>query len=285
MSVGFATPARPDVAAQRPSAGPRVAYVMSRFPKLTETFVLDEILELERNGIAVEVFPLWRERADVVHPEARPIVARAHFTPTLDAAILRDNFRCMATTPLLYLRTFATLVRANLRSARFLIAALAIFPKACSFALRMQALGVRHVHAHFASHPAAAAFVVGRLSSIPWSFTAHGSDLHREQAMLREKVAEARFVVAISEYNRRLILDCVGDRFADKVSVIHCGVDPECYTQGFSESGALEIACIGTLHAVKGQHVLLDACALLSARGIEWRCHLIGDGPDRRELE
>lgn len=272
-------------AVQSESSRPRVAYVMSRFPKLTETFVLDEILELERTGISVEVFPLWREPADIVHAEARPIVSRAHFTPTLNAAILQDNLRCFLRAPSIYLGTLATLVRANLRSPRFLIGALAIFPKACSFAMRMRALEVQHVHAHFASHPAAAAFVIGRMAGIPWSFTAHGSDLHREQAMLMQKVEEAKFVVAVSQFNRRFILDRVGESFADKVRVIHCGVDLKCYSRNRSKLGAMQIGCIGTLHAVKGQRFLLDACAELSKLGIEWRCHLIGDGPDRKALE
>lgn len=258
---------------------------MSRFPKLTETFVLDEILELERRGVVVEVFPLWREPARVVHPEARPVVARAHFTPTLDGAILRDNLYYLRREPLLYLKALAALLRGNRKSLRFLVAALAIFPKACHFARRMSALGVRHVHAHFASHPAAAAFVVGRLTGLPWSFTAHGSDLHREQAMLTEKVAEARFVVAISEYNRRFILEHTAGIGSDKVLVIHCGVDPARFAPSRSERGPLAIGCIGTLHAVKGQRFLLDACAELSSLGIDWRCHLIGDGPDRRDLE
>jgi colanic acid/amylovoran biosynthesis glycosyltransferase len=289
MSVEIAHPlptqAHEAVTAETRSAPLRVAYVMSRFPKLTETFILDEILEHERNGVCIEVFPLWREKATVIHADARPIVERAHFTPTLDLEILRDNLRCFANAPLVYLGTLATLLRANVRSARFLIAALAVFPKACSFALRMQTLGVQHVHAHFASHPAVAAFIVGRLSGIPWSFTAHGSDLHREQSMLQEKVEEASFVIAISEYNRRFILDHVGERFADKVKVIHCGIDSRCYAQNHSTDEILEIACVGTLHEVKGQRFLLEACKRLSARGLEWRCHLIGDGPDRAALE
>lgn len=284
MSALPASDAQPGASRAR---SPRIAYVMSRFPKLTETFVLDEILEMERAGVAVEVFPLWRERADVIHPEARPVVERAHFTPTLDLEILRDNLLALVQTPLLYLGTLATLMRANARSLRFFVAALAIFPKACSFARRMQALGVDHVHAHFASHPAAAAFVVHRLAGIPFSFTAHGSDLHREQAMLREKVEEAEFVVAISEFNRRFILDRVGGSFADKVVVIHCGVDPALFSRSPADSNSLSISigCIGTLHEVKGQRFLLEACAQLDARGISWRCHLVGDGPDRAALE
>ncbi len=263
----------------------RIAYMMSRFPKLTETFVLDEILEMERCGIAVEIFPLWREHTDVMHPEARPLVARARFTPLLNGRIILDNLRCLVLRPRRYLSTLLTLVTANRRSLRFLLGGIAVFPKACSFSLEMRRLGVRHVHAHFASHPAAAAYVIGRLADIPWSFTAHGSDLHRDQSMLREKVADAAFVVAISEYNKRFILERVGADYADKVEVVHCGVGLERFEQAQFESGPLQIICVGTLHAVKGQCYLLQACALLRDRGVDFTCHLIGDGPDRGALE
>jgi glycosyltransferase involved in cell wall biosynthesis len=263
----------------------RIAYMMSYFPKLTETFVLDEILEMERRGIAVEIFPLMGECTGVMHPEAVPLVARARFRPMINGRIALDNLRCLVRRPLRYLGTLATLVTANRTSLRFLLGAVAVFPKACSIALEMRSLGIRHVHAHFASHPAAAAFVVGRMADIPWSFTAHGSDLHREQSMLREKASEAAFVVAISEYNRHFILESVGANFADKVEVIHCGVESDRFSRVPPRHGPLQISCVGTLHEVKGQHYLLQACALLRDRGIDFVCNLIGDGPDRDELE
>lgn len=267
---------------------PCVAYVMSRFPKLTETFVLDEILALEARGVRVEVFPLWRERGGPVHPDAVPVVERAHFTPTLDRTILRDNLAALFTRPGTYVRTLARVVRANRSSVRFLLGSLAVFPKSVSFARRMRALGVEHLHAHFASHPAASAFVVGRFSGIPWSFTAHGSDLHREQAMLPEKVAEAAHVIAISDYNRRFLLEHAGPdaaRHADRVHVVHCGVDASRFARERSGGETFEIVCVGTLHAVKGQGFLIDACAALDKEGIAWRLHLVGDGEDRAALE
>lgn len=269
-----------------PEAVPlRVAYMMSRFPKLTETFILDEMLEMERRGVAVEIFPLWREKATMVHPEARPLVARARFAPMFSGRIALDNLRCLIQRPRRYLSTLFTLITANWRSPRFCFVAVAIFPKACSFSLEMRRLGVQHVHAHFASHPAAAAFVIGRMADMPWSFTAHGSDLHREQAMLKEKVAEATFTVTISEYNRNFILERVGTDYADKVKVIHCGVDLRKFKQVQSENGPVQIICIGTLHEVKGQRYLLEACALLQERGIPFICNLVGDGADRKLLQ
>lgn len=296
MSAGGAAtpaataPAEPLVVGETASgdAARCVAYVMSRFPKLTETFVLDEILALEARGIRVEVFPLWREWTERLQPEARPVVSRAHFMPTLDLAILRDNARALLEQPRVYLGTLARVAWANRSSARYLLGALAIFPKAVRFARRMRELGVEHVHAHFASHPAACAFVVGRLSGLPWSFTAHGSDLHREQAMLSEKVAEARHVVAISEYNRRFVLEHAtraGAGAADRVHVVHCGVDAARFAPAQREDARLDIVCVGTLHAVKGQAILLDACARLPEGVGPWRLHLVGEGPDRRDLE
>ncbi len=268
-----------------------VAYIMSRFPKLTETFVLDEILELEARKIRVEVFPLWREPATVLHPGARAVVDRAHFLPTLDLSILGDNLRTLINQPHRYLSTLATLIVANRGSLRFLAGALAIFPKSVAFARRMKTLGVTHVHAHFASHPAAAAFVVGRLSGLSWSFTAHGSDLHREQAMLREKVAEAKFTIAISDYNRRFILERSQIEDASRVEVVHCGVDPIVYAYPPENEGTpprtnrpFEIVCVGTLHAVKGQRHLISAAAQLSEHDLDWKLHLVGDGEDRDAL-
>jgi len=280
---------RPDPAAAR-SRGPRIGYLVSRFPKLSETFVLYEILAVERQGLDVEIYPLQRERARTLHPEAVALAGRAQFTPLVSWAILRSHLRYLRRRPRAYGRALFDLVRCNLGSARYLGGALAFFPKAVHLAERMAEDGVEHVHAHFASHPAAMAMVIHRLEGIPYSFTAHGSDLHRDRHMLREKVAEARFVVPISEYNRRVILEACGPEHAAKLAVIHCGIDPEIFRpdaarEPTADHEPLRLACVGTLHAVKGQGVLLEACARLVARGIEVRCELVGDGPDRALLE
>ncbi len=266
----------------------RVAYVVSRFPKLSETFVLYEILAVEAAGIPVELYPLQRERSRTVHPEAQRLVERAHFTPLVSLAILRSHAHYLRRRPRAYFRALFDLVRCNLGSARYLAGALAFFPKAVYFAQQMAAAEVAHVHAHFASHPAAVAFVIQRLAGIPYSFTAHGSDLHRDRHMLREKVAEARFVVPISEFNRRVILDACGEDHAAKLEVIHCGIDPEVFrppAQPAPSGGPLRLACVGTLHEVKGQRFLVEACRRLAERGVELRCDFVGDGPDRGRLE
>lgn len=279
---------KPATAAPRPRG--KVAYMMSRFPKITETFILYEMLAVEQQGVAVEVFPLRREHTSVVHPEAVAFVERAHFQPLLSLPIIGAHLTFLRKKPLAYLGALGSLLRANLGSLRYFTGALALFPKAVYFAKQMEAEGVTHIHAHFASHPAAAAFVIHRLVEIPYSFTAHGSDLHRDRHMLREKVADAAFVVPISNYNQKIILDECDGQFSDKVMVIHCGVDTSVFqmrttaTPYAEGKGPFSVLCIGTLHEVKGQTYLIEACRLLRERGILIACHFAGDGPDLAAL-
>jgi colanic acid/amylovoran biosynthesis glycosyltransferase len=268
----------------------KVAYIMSRFPKLTETFVLYEMIAMQREGVQVETYPLLREKADVVHPDAAPFVAAAHFQPFISFPILRANLHFLLRKLGVYLGTLWTLLRANWGSFRFFTGVLGIFPKSVLFAYQMKAENIDHVHAHFASHPAAAAFIIHRLVGIPYSFTAHGSDLHRDRHMLREKVEEAAFVVAISNYNKELIVSECQGKFRDKVVVVHCGVDTEVFQDHSSVVAhdhahhPFTIVCVGSLHEVKGQAYLIEACANLQKKELDFVCHFVGDGPDRKSL-
>lgn len=284
--------AAPPVEVREDAARTKVAYIMSRFPKLTETFVLNEILHIERMGVSVEIFPLQREKTRMMHPDAERLVERAHFHPLLSWPMLCSHLHYLRHKPAAYVAALWALLCATFGSFRYFTGGIVFFPKFVHFARLMQRENVTHIHAHFASHPAAAAFVVHRLTGIPYSFTAHGSDLHRDRRMLREKVAEADFVVAISDYNRRMILEECDDQAAGKVKVVHCGIDVNYFTPSESElavrhssNAALRILCVGTLHEVKGQAHLIEACRRLKERGLEFRCRFIGSGPDRHRLE
>lgn len=265
----------------------RVAYVMSRFPKLTETFILFEMVAAEEAGASVELFPLLREREAVVHAEARPFVERAHYHPFVSATIVAANWRALRSSPSRYLGALWEIVRGTWGSANFLVGALGIFPKVVRMAEEMLEAGVDHVHCHFASHPAVAGLLVHRLTGLPFSFTAHGSDLHVDRHMLPQKVAAAAFVCAISEDNRRVIVDECGGRFAEKVHVVHCGVDTERFAAAPPEDGSpFVVLCLGTLHEVKGQRHLIDALGALVARGDGDGVEVVfvGDGTDRQLL-
>ena len=273
------------------SASPRrprtVAYTMSRFPKITETFILIEMLELERQGVRVEIFPLIREREPVQHADAQRMVERAHFCRLFSRSVLDAQIYWLLRRPRAYLRAWWHAVRGNLESPKFLSRALVVVPKAAYAARRMVDLDVDHLHAHYATHPALLAYVVHLLTGIPYSFTVHAHDLYVERPMLGEKVAAASFVVAISEFNRRMLIDLYGATAEERVIVVHCGIDPALFRpRERREPGELfTIACVASLAGYKGQRYLIDACDVLHQRGVPFQCLLVGEGEDRPHLE
>lgn len=275
---------RTPVAAASDVRPAKVAYVMSRFPKLSETFVLNEMIAMERQGAHVELYPLLRERQPTAHPEVRQWMGRARFLPLLSPRILRAHAHYLLQRPRAYLGMLHEVLGGTLGSLNFFVGALGTIPKAVAFARDAELRGVTHVHAHFATHPTVAALVIRRLTGIPFSFTAHGSDLHVDRTMLPQKVAAAAFVVAISEYNRRVIIDDCGPAAAAKTLVIHCGVDPHYFTPATPPAEGFEFACVASFERVKGHAFLLEACRLLQAQGVDFRCHLVGDGPLRNEI-
>lgn len=270
--------------------GPTVAYVMSRFPKLTETFILTEMLAVEAAGARIELYPLLREREPTMHPEAAAYVARAHYLPFVSAAIVRSHVALFAASPGRYLGALAAVLRGTWGSANLFLGALGIWPKVGHAAQLMRASGVDHVHCHFATHPALAGFIIHRLVGIPFSFTAHGSDLHVDRRMLCEKVREARFVVTVSESNRQVFVEECGGPIPT-LEVIRCGIDTALFAAPGARAAAsvagdeFRILMVGTLHEVKGQVHLIEALARLSPDGPPVRCRIVGDGPDRAALE
>lgn len=265
----------------------RIAYLMSRFPKISETFIMTEILELQKLGAEIEIFPLVRHHERVCHPEIDQLLAHTHYVRLLSFSVVFAQFYWLCRRPAAYLRAWWEAIRGNWKSAGFLLRALFVVPQAAEFARRMLLLKIQCVHCHWATHPALAAYVVKHLANIPYSFTAHAHDIYANRTMLREKIREARFVVTISEYNRKLLQDLYGNDAAQKLLVIHCGVDPETFVPSNcrTESRVFRIVCIASLEQRKGHVYLLDACARLKLLNIPFRCLLIGDGEEHPRLE
>lgn len=262
-----------------------VAVLLSRFPKVTETFILREIVEMERQGQPVRLVPLLRERPSVVHPEALGWMDRALFTPWFSAGILTANLRALGRDPALYLGVLGRVLWGASASANFFLRTLVLFPKSVYLAERLRAEGIGHLHAHFATHPATVALVVSSLTGIGFSFTAHAHDIFVRRPLLRQKIREARFVRAISRFNREFLAARYPDADA-KTVVIHVGVDTRAYGgEGTGAGGLTTVLCVAALQAYKGLGVLVEACRRLRGDGVVFRCDIVGEGPLRAEIE
>ena len=269
------------------SATRKIAYVMSRFPSVSETFILNEMIALGQAGLSIYIFPLIRNRAPVYHPEVETLVSRTCYAQVLSLEVLSAQLFWLWRKPRSYLQAWVRALRGNLGSPGFLLRALVVVPEAMFFARRMRELGITHIHAHFATHPALAAYIIHQITNIPYSITTHAHDIYVDRAMLREKIEQAVFVVAISEYNRRLLIDLYGASVQAKLYVIHCGIDLDLFKPRPARTAAdiFTIVCVASLQDYKGHPYLIQACAELRAQGISFRCLLVGEGEDRHKLE
>lgn len=267
----------------------KIAYIMSRFPHLPETFILREMNEMRARGWDVALYPLILQNQPVVHPEAQAWVAQAHPLPFLSAAVLVSNLRTLFRQPLRYLGLWGKAVRHNIKSPNLLVRALALLPKAVYAAEQMTAENVRHIHAHYATHPAFVAWAIHQLTGISYSITVHAHDIFVRTAMLGTKLQEAEFVVAISEFNREYLAQKLGDWVRPKIHIVHCGIIPEAYSaqpRRWQSGDTLELINIGSLQPYKGQKYLVEACALLKEWDIPFRCRIIGGSDEvRADLE
>lgn len=262
----------------------RLGVLCSRFPKLSETFVLDEMVELEARGFDVLPLALRHETPAVSHPEA-PRMALLGRAALRGCGTAGAQLRWLRRDRSRYLSTWAGALRGNARSPRFLARAVVVVPLAARLAVVAERQGLERIHAHYATHPALAAWVINRLTGLPFTFTAHAHDIQVDRAMLAEKARAADFVVTISEHNRRLL---GGWLPGVRVEVVRCGVDPDRFEavplRAPGPPGRLRLACVGSLEPYKGHAVLLEALARIDPR-LDVVAELAGDGPARAALE
>jgi colanic acid/amylovoran biosynthesis glycosyltransferase len=267
---------------------PPIAYVVSRFPHLPETFILREMDAMAELGWPITLYPIVTQHQPVVHDAARRWMSGAVRMPLFTLPVAMENARRGLRMPVRYLDTFRRMLWENRSAPAFLMRSLALFPKAVWSAASMEQSGIAHMHAHYATHPATLAWIVHRLSGIPYSVTVHAHDIFVRKAMLAAKMRDATFVVAISEFNRQYLSGVVGSWVADKTHVIHCGIDPKQYRprpSGEANAKPYRILSIGSLQPYKGQRYLIEACRILRKRNILIRCTIIGEGEERRHLE
>jgi glycosyltransferase involved in cell wall biosynthesis len=264
-------------------SAPVILYIVSRFPAVTETFVVNEWLVLSER-FRMRLVALRRGREAPVHPETDRVMPHVRFPSAARPGTAAAHLVWLARRPRTYLSVLGAVLRGALRFSLLEAAKEAVvFLRAVALARTAAHDRVDHVHAHFASHAATAAWIVHRLTGIPFSFTAHANDLFVAPVLLDRKAADARFVIAISEYNRQVLLERCPS--AHRLEVVHCGVDSERYgLRGLDDRDPNRAVCVAGLFPKKGHAHLIDALALLVERHPGIVLELVGDGPERDRI-
>jgi glycosyltransferase involved in cell wall biosynthesis len=282
--AGFPSDHRP---AHDPLSGsqPRLGYLANAFPRISETFILNEVLELERQGLDLRIYSLKHPSDTRRHRLADHVRSPLAYIPTPSPSalprMLRDHFWTVRRFTSGYLSTLGRVLTSCDPDlvARFLQAP-------CLVRLLVRD-GVAHLHAAFVHAPGSAAWLAHGIAGIPYSIATHAQDLyHSRPALLRGKVAAARLVFTCTEHNvEHLRRSCRGQHLAHLRRVYH-GTDLARFE--FGRCGLANpplVLAVARLVEKKGLDDLIRACAVLRTRRRSFRCRIVGGGVLRDRLE
>ncbi|MCG9579333.1 glycosyltransferase family 4 protein [Vibrio tubiashii] len=256
-----------------------VAYIVKRYPRYSETFIVNEILAHERAGVNVHIFALLPPQdthfQDIIARVKAPVTylpAKADRASTFWERQKKVSRRFPAVWNILGQYPSA--------SAREVLQALEL-------SLHVSRMGVTHLHAHFATTSTSVAQIASAITNVPFTFTAHAKDIFHQDndfAALAVKFSQALRAITVSDFNQDYLTRELGVK-PNKVIRVYNGLDLNDFSYSSPIQREPRICAIGRLVEKKGFCDLIAACHLLKQQGVLFQCELIGDGELKLELE
>ena len=259
---------------------PKIAYVVKRYPRFSETFIVNEILAHEAAGWELEIFSL-RPPEDTHFQNAISRV-RAPVTYLRTEGLQLDDFWALAARVEREMPGAWSVMGEGLAGG----ASIRDVCKAVFLAQAARARGLAHLHAHFATSAATVARLAAKLTGLPFTFTAHAKDIFHESvdpADLRAKLRDAAAVVTVSDFNVAHLRETFGADAA-RVRRVFNGLDLALFPYAAPVERPPRIVAVGRLVEKKGFGDLVEACALLAARGCRFEALIVGSGEEEAAL-
>ncbi|MDP3791013.1 MAG: glycosyltransferase [Candidatus Omnitrophota bacterium] len=261
-----------------------ILYILDIFPAVSETFILNEILELERRGYEVVVFARRREDS-TPHGIACKLKAKVVYLPDAhgvkSTSLIISHIKMLFLHPINYTRTLRFALK------RRYTGHLWFFKVSCYYADMARKYKFAHIHSHFAAVASCYAMYISKLLCRHFTFTIHGwYDLYEGPPDdLSDRINEAKKVITISEYNKRYLIEKF-DAIPGKIEVIHSGIDLSYFPRNSLHKKYTKIVLsVARLHPDKALGTLIKACGRLSQKRNDFDCLIIGEGDERQGLE
>lgn len=267
----------------------KVAYVVRSWPRLSQTFILNEILALERAGVDISIFAMTRGDEQLVQPSVADVRAPVRYLNDHNRGALA-HFRVALHSPWRYVATLViALTRRELLGGYTKSRPTEAFHAAVltTDELVRTRPAYSRIHAHFAHDPALIGVLAHRLTGLPFSFTAHARDLYQiPDRALVGRAREASVIVTCCKSNVEHIANVVGPD-GPPIELVYHGLDLDRFQASPrpTPKAAPLVVSVGRLVAKKGFDDLLTACRQIKESGLQFRCEIYGDGPSKRELE
>ena len=265
----------------------KIAYLVNTYPRPSHTFIRREIQALERQGFEIHRFAMRSDRRNLTDPEDKDEDRRTeHILERGRLALVAGALRTLVGHPLRSARALATAWRMGGR-ARLRLKHLIYLFEAATVARRCAELQISHLHAHFGTNSATVACLSHILGGPRWSYTVHGpEEFDAPRALsLGEKSSRAAFTVAVSSFGRSQLCRWTGVQAWPRLKVIHCGIEPDRFTDPAPLPPKLRLVAIGRFSEQKGFPLLIEAIAIAARLNPGLHVTLVGDGELRGEME
>lgn len=267
----------------------QLAYLISRYPAISHTFILREIRRLRQLGFAIDIASMGtpdRPDQELAQEEREEKAVTFYVKPQGWRGALAAHWKTLLERPGDYFRGLAYAIRLAGLDLGKIVYFILYFVEAVIVGRWMLSKQNTHLHTHFTS---TVGLITSKIFPITLSITVHGPDEFYDVPgyRLMDKVCGASFILTISHFGRSQLMKVSPPTEWDKIEVTRLGVDPGVFLpRPFREQpDPFEIICVGRLVPAKGQHILLFAIAKLAAQGRNVFLRLVGDGPDRASLE
>lgn len=255
----------------------RIAYVVKRYPRFSETFIVNEILQHESAGVDMEIFALRPGIDTHFQNIISEVRAPVNYLPTgsVKSKVLWKRCHELAAE---FPSLWATLSNAKLATVDEAY-------QAVELAATARSKNISHLHAHFATSAATVSRLAAKIAGIEYSVTMHAKDIFHESVVqndLRQKIEDAKFVVTVSDFNKQFLTKQFGH--SEKILRIYNGLDLDLFGFHKKAQNTRSIISVGRLVPKKGFRYLIDACKILSDQGVDFRCEIIGTGELEEEL-
>lgn len=261
----------------------KVLYLVSLFPCWSETFIVRELHALKKLGIKLEIYSLKPHSEDMVHDDAKALLENTRY-PSNALVLMLHAILMFIRRPLVNVGILLAIIRRLVKHPEALLKSLITVVIGLDAAYTLKNNPPERLHAHWATYPSTAAWVISKNLDIPFGFTCHAHDIFLENHLLTEKVRDASLCVTISDFNIRFIGSLIGKHTEGKFNVVHCGVDIDTFQMVEAEKDNL-IVTVGRFDEIKGFKYLIEACSILRDRSVDFRCEIVGEGPLRSDIE
>lgn len=260
-----------------------IVYILHKFPNLTETFILNEIQGLKKDGILIKVFSVKKGNYLSEHSIDIEGIIINYFYGHLTLVNIKSHFYLIALYFGKYFRILSEIIFNSDFSISKVLSNLKAFSIAGSFLYRLRRDNTSLIHGHFIGFPTSIAMYMSQLSGLPFSCTAHANDIYKGDKLdILNKIAKAKMVVTCTLANKIYLSNLCPINLKSKVVHIYHGINSENWffrNNQFKRYNEFNILCIGRLVEKKGIQYLLEAVEILVKKGISVRCSIIGNGP------